>query len=222
MVFCDKYAFIDESGTTNVETGRMLVISAILTDECLQLARTMKSAEKKNRSSLKRPTGEMKAASQLPGTRKRVLSHLMRCKFLVYSLIFDLATIHNTPYRYDDIYTVGMSKLCSYIYTLNPGVHFVLDKRYTKESLRFLLSQNIKNQIIYNCEVNAEDIDIVHGDSIDNAELRAADYVVYETYQKYKFGSEIYNIFEPRVEKIIYYGNTTWGQIKKESRTPYQ
>ena len=73
-----KYAFIDESGTTDVKIGRILVISAIVTDNNILLARTMKNIEKKNRNSLKKNTGEMKASDQLPDKRKKILSHLLK------------------------------------------------------------------------------------------------------------------------------------------------
>ena len=198
------------------------MISAVVTDNCLQLARTLKSAEKKYKNAAKKGTGEMKAAGQLPSTRKRVITRLMKSDFSIYSLIFDLTTIRNTPYKYDDIYAVGMSTLCSCIYSFNPGICFILDKRYTKETLRISLNQNIKELICHNSGVNADKIDIYHGDSIEYAELRAADYIAYETYQKYKNGSDIYDIFADRITRVMFYSNTSWGEIKKESKTPYQ
>ena len=215
-----RYAFIDESGNSDIGVGRMLVISAVVTDNPIQLARVLKNAEKKNRSIRKKDNREMKAAAQLPNIRKKVLSYLLKCDFSVYSLIFDLTTISNTPYKFEDIYTVGMSLLCNKIYSLHPGIRFILDKRYTKEALRNSLSQNIVNMIRLNRDIGANDVSILHGDSIEYAELRVADYVVYETYQKYKFGSDIYEIFADRVVNVMYFGKTTWGEIKKESKTP--
>ena len=216
----DRYAFIDESGNSDTNAGRMLVISAVVPANNILLSRTLKSAEKKNRSIVKKNYGEMKAAAQLPEIRKRVLTHILKCDFSVYSLIYDLMTISNTPYKYDEIYSVGMSMLCSQIYAVNPGICFVLDKRYTKEALRDSLSRDIRDMISCQCHINADDIEIKHSDSIEYAELRDADYVVYETYQKYKFGSEIYDIIADRVKKVMFYHNTTWGEIKKESKTP--
>ena len=220
MEFCNKYAFIDESGNSDINVGRMLVISAVVTDDPIQLARILKSAERKNRNFRKKEFGEMKAKAQLPYIRRKVFSQILKCDFSVYSLIFDLSTISNLPYKFDDIYTVGMSMLCKKIYSVYPGIHFILDKRYTKESLRNLLSQSIKETIEQNCDTNASEIDIIHGDSIEYAELRSADYTAYETYQKYKFGSDVYDIFTDRVESVLFYANTTWGKIKKESKTP--
>ena len=52
------------------------------------------------------------------------------------------------------------------------------------------------------------------------AELRAADFIVYETYQKYKFGSELYDIISNQVKYESIYKNTYWEEIKKESKTP--
>lgn len=198
----------------------MLVISAVVTDNCIQLGRALKNAEKKSRNISKKNSGEMKAASQLPGIRKKILSHLLKCDFSIYSLIFNLSTISNTPYKFDDIYSVGMSMLCSKVYSLYPGIRFILDKRYTNETLRNALSQNIKELIRNNCRTETDEIDILHGDSIEFAELRAADYVVYETYQKYKYGSVIYDVIADHVEEVMLYENMTWGEIKKESKTP--
>lgn len=87
----------------------------------------------------------MKAASQLPGIRKKILSHLLKCDFSIYSLIFNLSTISNTPYKFDDIYSVGMSMLCSKVYSLYPGIRFILDKRYTNETLRNALAKTSRN-----------------------------------------------------------------------------
>lgn len=110
--------------------------------------------------------------------------------------------------------------LCSKVYSLYPGIRFILDKRYTNETLRNALSQNIKELIRNNCRTETDEIDILHGDSIEFAELRAADYVVYETYQKYKYGSVIYDVIADHVEEVMLYENMTWGEIKKESKTP--
>ena len=216
-----EYAFIDESGTANVKIGRILVISAIVTNNPILLARAFKAAEKKNRSNKKKNTGEMKAAAQLPSTRKRILSYLNKCDFSVYSLIIDTTTISNIPYSFDDIYTVGMSMLCSTIYFQYPEVCFILDKRYTNPVLRNLLNDNIKELLRLNYDAVPEKITILHGDSVEYAELRAADFVAYETYQNYKIGSDAYNVIAGRVASMTVFQNTTWGEIKKESRTPH-
>ena len=221
MGIYSRYAFIDESGNTDMNAGKMLVISAVVTDNPILLARTVKDAEKKIRKIKKKDCGEMKAAFQRTNTRKKVLSSLIKCDFDVFSLVLDLATIDNTPYKFDDIYTAGMCMLCDKVYSANPDIHFILDKRYTKETLRNSLDKSIKELINYHHNTCEDDIDILHGDSIEYAELRAADYVVYETYQKFSQGSDAYDIFAGRVEDIIYYSNTTWGKIKKESRTPH-
>ena len=88
----NRAAFIDESGNSDKKAGRMLVISAVVTDNCIQLGRALKNAEKKSRNISKKNSGEMKAASQLPGIRKKILSHLLKCDFSIYSLI--LFTLH--------------------------------------------------------------------------------------------------------------------------------
>ena len=211
MDFCGRYAFIDESGNSDINVGRMLVISAVVTDDPIQLARILKSAERKNRNIRKKEYGEMKAKAQLPDIRRKVFSQLLKCDFSVYSLIFNLSTISNLPYKFDDIYTVGMSMLCKKIYSVYPGIQFILDKRYTKEMLRNSLNQNIKETISQNYDIDSFGLNISHGDSIEYAELRSADYVAYETYQKFKFGSDVYDVFSERVENVQYY---------KESKTP--
>ena len=217
--FCN-YAFIDESGNADKKVGRMLVISAVITDNHIQLARTFKKAEKKYRNDKKRKNVEMKAFFQQPITRKRMLSSLENCNYSVYSLIFDLSTIDNVPYKYDDIYKVGMSILCNEIYSNYPDIHFILDKRYTNEALRNSLDESIEALIRHNHDSDIGSVNIYHGDSTELAELRAADFIAYETYQKYKFGSDIYDIFSPYVKKMMFYSNITWGEIKKESKTP--
>ena len=215
-----NYAFIDESGNADKKVGRMLVISAVITDNRIQLARTFKKAEKKYRSEKAGKNVEMKAFFQQPITRKRMLSSLENCDFSIYSLIFDLSTIDNVPYKYDDIYKVGMSMLCCEIYSHYHDIHFILDKRYTNETLRNSLDESIEALIRHNYGSNIETVNIFHGDSAEFAELRVADFIAYETYQKYKFGSEIYDIFSCHVKKMMFYSNITWGKIKKESKTP--
>ena len=111
--------------------------------------------------------------------------------------------------------------LCCKVYSQNSEVSFILDKRYTKPVLRNLLDDNIKEMIRQNYDINTKNINILHGDSSEYPELRAADFVAYETYQKYKFGSEVYDIISGREVSMIVFRNTTWGEIKKESKTPH-
>ncbi|MBQ3640696.1 MAG: DUF3800 domain-containing protein [Anaerolineaceae bacterium] len=219
-MFGDYYAFIDESGNLDTKSNdNMLVISAIVTDDRVSLARAMRSAEKKIRSINKKSSGELKAAYQQPITRKKVLTQLIRTEFSIYSIVFDLKTISNSPYSWDEIYRVGMSMLCCQIYSQHRNTIFILDKRYTKEVLRARLNENIR-ELIYCNYKNEDEIPIFHSDSIEYAELRAADFIVYETYQKHRFGSELFTIVDGRIKKETIYHDTTWEKIKKESKTP--
>lgn len=160
------YAYIDESGNFDVKNNdNMLVISAIVTSDPIVLARSMRTAEKKVRNSNKKGSSELKAAYQKSATRKKVLNQLIKADLSIYSIIFDLKSLSNIPYSFDAIYKVGMSMLCSVIYgNHNNDVAFILDKRYTKESLRDQLSQNIR-ELIWDNYGNNEEITIYHSDS---------------------------------------------------------
>ena len=214
------YSFIDESGNLDAKNdNKMLVISALVTKDCLALARAMRTAEKKVRRVNRKSSNELKAAYQRPETRKKVLSELSKADISIFSVIFDIQTIFNRPYNLDEIYRVAMSILCNEIYAQNKDILFILDKRYTKEILRNQLSQSIFELIQHNFP-DTQEITVRHCDSIEFAELRAADFVAYETYQKQKFDSELFEIIVDHIEKEIIFKDTTWEKIKKESKTP--
>ena len=214
------YSFIDESGNLDAKNdNKMLVISAIVTKDCLALARAMRTAEKKVRRVNKKSSNELKAAYQRPETRKKVLSELSKADISIFSVIFDIQTIFNRPYNLDEIYRVAMSILCNEIYAQNKDILFILDKRYTKETLRNQLSQSIFELIQHNFP-DTKEINVSQCDSIEFAELRAADFVAYETYQRQKSDSGYFEIIADHIEKEIIFKNTTWEKIKKESKTP--
>lgn len=96
---------------------------------------------------------------------------------------------------------------------------YILDKRYTKATLRNQLSQSIIDLIQKNSQ-DIVQIEISHCDSIEYAELRAVDFVAYETYQKYKNKSEIFEFISCLEHKELIFKNISWENIKKESLTP--
>ena len=206
------YAYIDESGSIS---SNILVVCGVVTDESKILEKRMKAAERKNA----RNNGEIKASKQSSATRRRIFSNIIDSEFHIYSIVFDLKTITNKPYDFEEVYNFGMGLLCKEIYKDHPQIVFVVDKRYTNVYLRLQLNKNIADVINRSIQKN-NTFEIQHEDSMSNALLRVADFAAYETYQDYKNQSPLYEMLTPRVRRRILYSGISWNKIKKESRTP--
>ncbi len=207
-----SYAYIDESGSIS---SNILVVCGVVTDEPKILEKRMKAAERKNA----RNNGEIKASKQSSLIRRRIISNIIDSDFHIYSIVFDLNTIKNKPYDFEEVYNFGMGFLCKEIYKDHSQIVFVVDKRYTNEYLRLHLNKNITDVINRSVQKN-NTFEIRHEDSMSNALLRVADFAAYETYQDYKNQSPLYEMLTPRVRRKILYSGTSWNKIKKESRTP--
>lgn len=213
MISEPSYAYIDESGTVS---GNILVVCGIVTDEIKLLEKRMKVAERKI---VCNNNGEIKASKQSSVTRKRIISNLIDSDFSIYSIVFDLNSITNKPYDFEEVYSFGMGLLCSEIYKDHPQIVFVVDKRYTNVFLRLQLNNNITDVINRSIQKN-NTYEIRHEDSTTNALLRVADFAAYETYQNYKNQSPLYELLIPHVRRRTIYSDISWNKIKKESKTP--
>ena len=123
------FAYIDESGNVAENNqNRFLVRAALLTNDPLPIQRNVNIAERKIRRQTKQ-TKEIKAFRQSYSTRKIVLGQLEKSQFSVFSITFDLSTIYNMPYKFDEVYNFGISLLCQRVFVHNQNISFIIDKR---------------------------------------------------------------------------------------------
>lgn len=208
------YAYIDESGNLR---DNILVVCGIVTITPKLLEKSMKNIEKKVGKNTKGE--EIKASKQQLTTRHKIVKNIAKLEFETYSIIFNLNTINNKPYDFEEIYRFSMGLLCRKIYLDYPDIEFILDKRYTNEHLRLKLNQSIENTIGMD-KIKDHSFQIFHEDSYSNAQLRIADFIAYETYQNYCNNSNFYDLIVPKINKNILYADVSWNKIKKESKTP--
>ena len=215
-----EYAFIDESGNTaqNIE-AKMLIIAGIVTDDVNYFQRKIKKAEKKLIT--KKESREIKAFRQSIANRRKILLSLSDANYSVYYVLLKLDSIYNKPYDFKEIYRVSMGVLCQIIYNTHQNISFILDKRYTKSVLRDSLDKSI-------CEYTGQIINdqkqfsISHEDSVEYPGLRAADYVAYEIYQKYRGGETLIDLISSRIQRNLIYQNVLWESIKKGALSPFE
>ena len=207
------YAYIDESGNIS---SNILVVCGVVTSDSKILEKRMKIAESKI---ARKNKGEIKASKQSSYARRKIISNIVDSEFSIYSIIFDLNSIKNRPYNFEEIYNFAMGLLCKVIYKDYSQISFIIDKRYTNEHLRSQFNKNITDVINGTIHKNSS-YDIRHEDSIANVLLRVADFAAYETYQNYKIQSPLYELLVSHVKKSIIYSDISWNKIKKESKTP--
>ena len=213
------FAYIDESGNVAENNqNRFLVLAALLTNDPLPIQRNVNIAERKIRRQTKQ-TKEIKAFRQSYSTRKIFLGQLEKSQFSVFSITFDLSTIYNMPYKFDEVYNFGISLLCQRVFVHNQNISLIIDKRYSNEKLRGSLNTDIF-EMLSNLNLDTGSVSVRHEDSVDNQLLRAVDFVAYEVYQKNKKSDNLYERIVSHMKEEIVFHDISWGKIKKESKTP--
>lgn len=134
---------------------------------------------------------------------------------LVVAVIVDPFILNHPPQDPEDIYRWAVSRAVYHIVGQYPGVEIVLDRRYTKEALRFELEKAIRQAII---DIPEQYVLIRHDDSSRRKELQAVDFLAWAFFQKYeKNDPQYYDLIAPLVIKEEWLSKQLWDtrQIKE-------
>lgn len=207
-----RYAYIDEAG--NVAFSRqnhILVVAALCTDSHNSVGRIIRKAQKKYGSSL--ASGELKAKWAEDKLVKTVLTFLAREPIEVFAIVVDRRLLENPSKDPEEIYRQAVARLVKTIVAHAPAVEIVLDRRYTKEHLRYLLEKSIRKEI---SGLRQQYVLIRQEDSTLFKELQAVDFIAWAFFQKFERGqADFYEYIAPRVVAVEVFSKQTWEQAQK-------
>ena len=201
------YAFVDKSGSTApTETSHILVIAVLGTEEPIDIRRVIHRFQKKNSSSL--PSGELKARKLEPAKVKKVLDKLAQSPIQIVAVIVDPIILNHPPQDPEDIYRWAVSRAVYFMVERYPNVEIVLDRRYTKEPLRFELEKAIRKEIT---GIPDQYVLIRQDNSSQRKELQAVDFLAWAFFQKYeKNDAQYYDLIAPLVVKEEWLSKQLW------------
>jgi len=204
------YAFVDESGSTaTTDTSHILVVAVLATEEPDSIRRAIRQYQKKNRSSL--PSGELKARKLAAAQVKQVLGILAQSPIQIVAVIVDPFILDHPPKDPEDIYRWAVSRAVYHVVERYPMVEIVMDRRYTKESLRFELEKAIRQAIT---SIPEQYVLIRQDDSSQRKELQAVDFLAWAFFQKYeKNDAQYYNLIAPLVIEEEWLSKQKWDSM---------
>jgi len=206
------YAFIDESG--NVAFSRqnhILVVAALGIDNSRIITRIIRKIQKKYGSSLS--SGELKAKKSDDALTENLLAALAHEPIEIFSVIVDRRIIEQSPKDPEDIYRWAVARLAAKLVKRYPRIEIVLDRRYTKEHLRYLLERAIREGI---SGLPQRYVMIRQEDSMLSKELQAVDFIAWALYQKYERGdNKFYEQIAPRIVEEELVTKQVWAKERK-------
>lgn len=207
MVLKIFYAFVDESGSTApTETSHILVIAVLGTENPVDIGRVIHRIQKKNGASL--PSGEIKARKLATAVIKKVLGKLAKTAIQIVAVIVDPYVLDHPSEDPEDIYRWAVSRAVYHLVERYPNVEIVLDRRYTKELLRYELEKAIRQAIT---DIPEQYVLIRHEDSSRRRELQAVDCVAWAFFQKYEKGDcQYYDLIAPLILKEELLSKQLW------------
>jgi len=177
-----RYAFIDESGTAGIELGsRFLVVAALSANRPREIELPIRRALKKLGQSLK--TGEIKASRASEKTTLRLLETIAGRDVDIAAVIVDQRLIAPPPADSEEIYRMAVTRAVHLLVERFPNVEVCLDKRYTREPLRYELEKRIRQGL---AGIPHQVVLIRQESSHTRKELQAADAVAWAFFQKYE------------------------------------
>jgi hypothetical protein len=109
------------------------------------ITRIIRKVQKKYGSSL--ASGELKAKKERTALIESLLGALAQDPIEIFSVIVDHRIIEQSPKDPEDIYRWSIARLIAKLVKRFPRIEIVLDRRYTKEHLRYLLERAIREGI---------------------------------------------------------------------------
>ncbi|MEI8132515.1 MAG: DUF3800 domain-containing protein [Leptolinea sp.] len=190
------HAYLDESGTVGTTTGsNFLVVAALASNHPREIQLTVRRALKKFGKSLTKC--EIKAANFKDTAILRLLQELSQLDISIVAVIVNQNIIKKLPQDAEDIYRWTVARTVYHLVERFPRLEINLDKRYTKESLRYLLEKSIRTSI----EILPQKMVLIRQvDSTVCKELQAVDVIAWAFFQKYeRSNSRFYDIIQPKI-----------------------
>ena len=197
-----RYGFLDESGGADPFSGSHFLVVVVLSTN---VPRPIELHVKRARKSLGRKArpDEMKAAVLEERVIERLLQSIVEEDVEIVAVIVDKQVILRPPKDPEDIYREAVTRTVAHCVERWPRIELLLDKRYTKRSLRLELERVIREGI---AGLPQEVVLIRQEDSRNRKELQAVDHVAWAIYQKYEAGDgRFYEILQDKivVEEVI-------------------
>lgn len=190
------FAYIDETGNVAISChNHILIVAALGIENSRTIARIIRKTQKKYGSSL--ASGELKAKKESKFLIESLLTAFAKEPIEVFSVIMDRQIIEHPPKDPEDIYRWAMARLVKKLVKRHPRIEIILDRRYTKEQLRYQLEKAIREAI---SDLPQEYVMIRQEDSASIKELQAVDFIAWAMFQKYERGD---NQFYERIAPVI-------------------
>jgi len=206
------FAYIDETGNVTPSCHHhILIVAALGIENSRTIARIIRKTQKKYGSSL--ASGELKAKKEHDSLIEKLLSAFAEESIEVFSVIVDQQIIKHPPKDPEDIYRWAMARLVEKLVKRYPRIEIVLDRRYTKERLRYQLEKAIREGI---SDLPQEYVMIRQEDSASIKELQAVDFIAWALFQKYEHGeSRFYKRIAPLIIEEELVTKQVWEQESK-------
>lgn len=197
-----RFGFLDESGGVDPFSGSHVLVVAALTTH---IPRKIELHVKRARQKLGRRArvGELKAASSEDRIISRLLQSIAEEDIDIVAVVVDKRAILRPPEDPEDIYREAVARVIARCVARWQRIDLLLDKRYTKKSLRRELELVIREGIAH---LPQEVVLIRQEDSRNSKGLQAVDFVAWAIYQKYETHDDrFYAIIRDRVvvEEIV-------------------
>jgi hypothetical protein len=196
-----RYAFLDESGDVSLTTSRFLVVAVLVTDQPRWIESLVKRAYQK--LGRKSKSGEIKASASEASVIKWLLDAIALRGVDIIAVVVDKARITRLTVDAEDVYRQAATRAIKHCVERWPRMTCSLDKRYTKQALRYRLEEAIREGLV---DVPQEVVLIWQEDSRTRKALQAVDCVAWAFFQKYEKGQdEFYRAIKERivVEELI-------------------
>jgi hypothetical protein len=212
-----RYAFIDETG--NVAFSRQnhcLIIVALCTESPRSIDRIIRKMQKRYGSSL--ASGELKAKKADSRLVKNVLTLLAQEPIEVFAIVVDQRMLENPPDDAEEIYRWTMARLVQKLVRCSPSIEIILDRRYTKAYLRYLLEKAIRKDIY---DLPQQYVLIRQEDSVHFKELQAVDFIAWALFQKFERANDsFYRCILPRFVNLELVSKQVWDQTRRNEKFP--
>lgn len=165
-------------------------------------------AQKKYGTSL--ASGELKAKKSEQQLIKHVLDVLAQEKIEIYSIIIDRRILGKALQDPEDIYRWAVTRLIRKMVARYPRIEITLDRRYTKEGLRYKLEKFIREGV---SETPQQYLLIRQEDSQPVRGLQAVDFISWAIYQNFEHeNDEYYRQVAPRIVDEEFVTKEIWDK----------
>jgi hypothetical protein len=190
------FAYIDEAGSVALSLdNHIIVVAALCTGNPQAIVKVIRKIRKKYLSP--GTSGELKAKKESNQLVEALLTSLARETIEIYTVIIDRKIIQAPPQDPENIYRWVAARLVAKLVKQYPAMEITLDRRYTKEHLRYSLERSIREEI---SDLPQQYLLIRQEDSVSIKGLQAVDFVAWAMYQKYERGD---NHFHQLIEPVI-------------------